>query len=169
MTDPLVSPTFGPFCLEVPMNLDRAAQEPVELVQRLRAHMDASSPAPLDTGRIALDNACALGQWLHEEGRARHGSLPAWQRCVHAHANFHRAAGSVAAAVNRGDHAAARAMLASGTPFSGASRALDQAVQDLARAMADHCQRVAAEHPADPSAWSDTDAFQDTLPDVFPS
>ncbi|MCP5271306.1 MAG: CZB domain-containing protein [Burkholderiaceae bacterium] len=151
------------------MNLERAAHEPAELARRLREQMDAASPTPLDTGRIAMDNACALGQWLHEDGRSRHGDLPAWQRCVQAHANFHRAAGSVAAAVNRGDHAAARAMLAAGTPFSGASRALDQALQDLARAVADQRQQAAAEHSPAPSARTDAPTFRDTMPGLFPS
>ena len=151
------------------MNLERAAHEPAELVQRLREQMDAASPTPLDTGRIAQDNACALGQWLHEDGRARHGDLPAWQRCVEAHANFHRAAGSVAAAVNRGDHAAACAMLAAGTPYSGASRALGLALQDLARAVADQRQQTAAEHRAALPVQVDAPTFPDTVPGLYPS
>lgn len=131
------------------MDLEQALKTHTDWAQRLH---DAASAAPsaapcavtgdgasaaLDTARIASAQGCALGDWLDGEGRVRWGHRSEWQRCRHAHGDFHRAAGSVAAALNRGDHAAARAMLAAGTPFAGASRALMQALQALGRARDD--------------------------------
>ena len=44
-----------------------------------------------------------------------------------------------------------------------------QALQDLARAVADQRQQAAAEHSPAPSARTDAPTFRDTMPGLFPS
>jgi methyl-accepting chemotaxis protein len=129
------------------MDLEQALQAHAAWTQRLH---DAATGAPpaLDTARIASAEGCALGEWLQTEGQARLGHRPEWQRCLRVHADFHRAAGAVAAALNRGDTAAARAMLAAGTPYAGASQALAGALRALAQALAQGPVPTAAPGPA---------------------
>lgn len=129
------------------MDLEQARQAHAGWTQRLHDAARGAVPPALDTARIAAAEGCALGEWLQAEGRIRWGHRVEWQRCLHAHGEFHRAAGAVAAALNRGDRLSARTMLAAGTPFAGASRALDSALRVLALVQDDDAVRSPA--PAD--------------------
>lgn len=113
------------------MDLDHAAADHAAWATRLRDALE--QPGRFDTGELASAERCAFGHWLAGEGRTRHGRLAAWRSCLQAHADFHRAAGSVASAINRGDPAAAQAMLGAGTPFAGAARAVEGAIAALQR------------------------------------
>jgi methyl-accepting chemotaxis protein len=112
------------------MDLDEARRLHARWRERLE-HAAAGGHAALDTATTADAGQCAFGAWLKGEGQERHGGQAAWRQCVQRHDDFHRAAGSVAAALNRGDPAAARAMLSAGTPFAGAERALLAAIEAL--------------------------------------
>lgn len=112
------------------MDLDEARRLHARWRERLE-HAAAGGGAALDTATTADAAQCAFGAWLNAEGRERHGGHAAWRHCVQRHDDFHRAAGSVAAALNRGDAAAARAMLSTGTPFAGAERGLLAAIEAL--------------------------------------
>jgi len=48
----------------------------------------------LDAKVVATDTGCALGQWMHGEGR-KHSHLPEFQALLQEHARFHRAAAGV--------------------------------------------------------------------------
>lgn len=105
-----------------------------------------------DTATTADAGRCDFGAWLNGPGQQRFGERAAWRQCVQRHAEFHRAAGSVAAAINRGDSAAARAMLAAGTPFTGAERALLAAIDALmAEARPTPGESASAAAPAQPT------------------
>lgn len=113
------------------MDLDHAAADHAAWAARLRDAL--AQPGRFDTGELASADRCPFGQWLAGDARTLLGRSPAWRRCLHAHADFHRAAGSVASAINRNDAAAAQAMLGAGTPFAGAARAIDDAIAGLQR------------------------------------
>ncbi len=75
----------------------------------------------LDADTICRDDRCPLGQWLHGPGGARWGTRPAFTSLLDEHAEFHRAAGEVAATINRGAYDAAERLLGSGSRFAEAS------------------------------------------------
>jgi methyl-accepting chemotaxis protein len=79
---------------------------------------------PLDAQRIACDDACPFGQWLHSKGRLRYGGLTAYQQCLDSHALFHREAARVAEAVNEGQLLEADHMLGPGTAYARTSESL---------------------------------------------
>ncbi|MCP5287389.1 MAG: CZB domain-containing protein [Burkholderiaceae bacterium] len=131
------------------MDLDDARQQHAQWRDQLDSAARQTREPP-DTATLADAGRCGFGAWLQGAGRQLHGDRPAWQHCLQRHADFHRAAGSVASSINRGDHAAARAMLAAGTPFVGAERALLAAI-DALKAETEQAQRPPAAAPATPA------------------
>lgn len=84
-------------------------------------------PSSVDVGR---EDVCALGEWLKAESH-RYAAFASFHEAVAAHAQFHRCAAQVVLALERGDRAAAEAMLEAGTPYSGASAATIFAIMRL--------------------------------------
>jgi methyl-accepting chemotaxis protein len=91
-----------------------------------------------NTRPIALskDNCCALGRWLHGEAKAQFGKAAAYGDCVARHADFHREAGKVAAAINATDFDRASKMLEAGTPYAKATSAVGSAILGLKKSIA---------------------------------
>jgi hypothetical protein len=85
----------------------------------------------LEASRIRVDNACPLGQWLQDEGKAAHEKLASYGECVRKHAAFHKEAGKIATTINAGKYTEAEAMMASGTPYAMASAELGAAIVGL--------------------------------------
>ena len=75
----------------------------------------------LDADTICRDDACPLGRWLHGPGGARWSGKPSFTELVARHADFHRAAGSVARQINAGDFERAERLIGSGSDFARAS------------------------------------------------
>ncbi|MCB1998593.1 MAG: CZB domain-containing protein [Rhodoferax sp.] len=115
------------------MDLSNASQAHAEWKVKFR--MAIQQKSKMDASSIAMDNCCPLGQWLHGEAKGLYNRLPAYRECLGKHAEFHRAAGQVAAAINRGDYAGASAMLEAGTPYAGASSAVGSAILGLKKAI----------------------------------
>jgi methyl-accepting chemotaxis protein len=113
------------------MNLDKALAAHADWKVKLRVAL--TDHQTLDAGGIASDCKCEFGQWLHGAGRAAHSASASFRQCVEAHADFHKAAGAVARAINAGDYAGAERQLEAGTPFSVASSAVAVAVRRLKR------------------------------------
>ena len=89
----------------------------------------------LDADAICRDDRCSLGQWLHGPGGARWGSRPAFVKLVEEHAEFHRAAGEVAATINRGAYEQAERLLGSGSRFAEASNRTVTAIVQAKRGL----------------------------------
>ncbi|MDO8322150.1 MAG: CZB domain-containing protein [Phenylobacterium sp.] len=111
------------------MNLDNALAAHADWKVKLRVAL--ADHATLDAETLASDCKCQLGLWLHGEGRAAHGASANFKTCVTAHADFHRAAGAIARAINAKDYAAAEQQLDVGTAFATASSAVAVAVRRL--------------------------------------
>lgn len=111
------------------MNLDHALAAHADWKVKLRVAL--ADHATLDAETLASDCKCQLGLWLHGEGRVAHGASANFKSCVAAHADFHRAAGAVARAINARDYASAEQQLDLGTPFAAASSAVAVAVRRL--------------------------------------
>ena len=90
-----------------------------------------SKQETLDVTAIAKDNCCELGQWLHGDGRKRHGTLASFKDCVAKHAAFHTEAGKVARLINAKKMQEAEQQLANGTVFSMASTSVGVALSRL--------------------------------------
>ena len=104
------------------MDLNEAIQKHAQWKFRFRQAMLAHEP--MDAAAISKDNNCELGKWLHGEARALHGECKAHARCLQLHATFHVEAGKIAAVVNAGRKDDAERMMAAGSPFSEATKAV---------------------------------------------
>jgi aerotaxis receptor len=103
---------------------------------------------PLDPARIARDDACPLGTWIHGEGERRHGSLGSFGQLRSAHAGFHRCAGEVAREIAAGRQEASLKMLEPGTPFGSATQATIVAIKALQSEVQRQGRRERRESPA---------------------
>lgn len=81
---------------------------------RLEAYIAGSSDEKLDPDVVGRDDQCALGKWIHSSGGVRFGSHPKFPELRDIHAQFHRCAGEVIRAIDRGDTEQARNSLAKG-------------------------------------------------------
>jgi len=111
------------------MDLNEAIQKHSQW--KFRFHQALMTGEPMDAGAIAKDNRCDLGKWLYGEAKALHGQRKAYAQCLARHSAFHAEAGKVAVAVNARLKGEAERMLANGSPFSEASRAVALALIEL--------------------------------------
>ena len=111
------------------MDLDSAVQVHAEWKVKLRTAI--TKQETMDAKTIGVDNLCTLGKWLHGDGKAKYGKLPAFSECVSAHAAFHKAAGQVAQVISAKKYDEATKMLDNGTEFSKASTAVGVALGKL--------------------------------------
>lgn len=113
------------------MDLNEAIKAHSEWKMKLRSAIQAHST--LDVAAIGRDDGCVLGKWLHGESRNQYGMLKSHKECVRHHAEFHKQASQVAAAINAGKYTQAETMLGSGTPYMSASQAVVMAIGTLKR------------------------------------
>jgi methyl-accepting chemotaxis protein len=116
------------------MDLNQASQAHAEWKVKLR--MAIAKKERLDAPSISADNCCALGKWLHGEGKAAHGKSGLFSDLVAKHASFHKEAGAVAQAINQGLYDKAGKMLEGGTPYAAASSAVGAALLGLKKELA---------------------------------
>lgn len=116
------------------MNLDDASRAHSDWRVKLRTAI--AKKETVDARAIGADNCCALGQWLHGEAKGTYNRLRAYADVVDKHAAFHRAAGSVALAINQQRYSEAEAMLGAGTPYAAASTAVGSALLGLKKELA---------------------------------
>ena len=115
--------------LKAIMHLGNAISAHDEWKARFRAAI--SQRETIDAATVSADDGCALGQWLHGEGKALFGNLPSHTDCVATHRVFHEEAGKIAAAINAKDFDEAHGMLEAHTPFSETSNQLATAILRL--------------------------------------
>lgn len=65
--------------------------------ERLRQVFEGEVDMP-DISKVARDDLCLMGQWLHREGRRKYGDNPAFLRLLGAHSEFHLCVGEALAA-----------------------------------------------------------------------
>lgn len=114
------------------MDFDGAIRKHAEW--KFKFHDALYRETSLDAASISPDNQCEVGKWLHGEAASQFGGLPAYAKCVQAHANFHREAGKVAVAINQKRKDDVGRMLTAGSPFSEASRVVSVALVELKNA-----------------------------------
>ena len=80
--------------------------------------------ARVDAATLSRDDCCALGKWIHGEGRQRLGGRAGFVELLERHKRFHTVAGSVAEQINGRRYRDAEDALAPGTPFAEATSAV---------------------------------------------
>ncbi len=81
--------------------------------------------------KIAVDNQCQLGQWIHGDARRMLGDAAAHEQLRDLHASFHRTAADVLRLALAGERGTARAQISSGSPFLRTSAHLVQILDGL--------------------------------------
>ena len=109
--------------------LDTAFHAHTEWKVKLRSAI--AKKETIDAKIVSADSQCALGKWLHGEGKLKYGKLSAFSECVSSHAAFHKAAGEVARAISAEKFEEASKLLDAGTPFSIASTEVGLALAAL--------------------------------------
>jgi len=111
------------------MDLNEAIQKHAQW--KFRFHKAILNNETMDANTISKDNQCELGKWLHGEAKALYGQRKPYAQCVTGHAAFHIEAGKVAVSINARRKDEAERMLANGTSFSEASKAVAVALIEL--------------------------------------
>ncbi len=81
---------------------------------RLEAYIAGTGEESLDADQVCRDDLCLLGKWIYGHGGATYGSHPKFSSLKEIHGEFHRCAGDVIRAVDRGQPEQARDMLCKG-------------------------------------------------------
>ena len=121
------------------MALAPPADRGIDLDSAIKAHAQwraklrtaAQKREHLDADTVGRDDCCELGKWLHGRGQASYGSVPGFQALVDRHREFHREAGAIAVAINRGHYAQAEQALGGNTAFSRACNEVGAAIVTL--------------------------------------
>lgn len=111
------------------MNLDEAVKGHTEWKMKFRSAI--SKTEQMDVATIGKDDCCAVGKWLHGEGKPKFSTKPAFQRAVDTHKAFHLQAGKLAGLVNVAKYSEAEAALGLGTAYINASGDVAKALIDL--------------------------------------
>jgi hypothetical protein len=81
---------------------------------RLEAYINGTSEEKLDAEVVCRDDQCALGKWIYGTGGQHFGGHPKFPDLRATHAEFHKCAGDVIRAVDRGNAEQARDLLFKG-------------------------------------------------------
>jgi hypothetical protein len=84
------------------MTFDAAIKAHSDWKLRLANYCQGKPTEPIDIRKLAMDNVCELGKWLHGEGR-KYATDPVYPELVQGHATFHRTAAKLASMVERGE------------------------------------------------------------------
>lgn len=75
----------------------------VKWKERLHDYITGASKEALTVADVMSDEQCALGRWLHAEGREHYGHLPVFRRVEQVHHHFHECAAEVLEAAQAGN------------------------------------------------------------------
>lgn len=113
------------------MNFDDAIRAHSAWKTKLSAYLN-NPDGSLKPEEIEPDNACALGQWIHEEGIAHSGDSD-YQELKKIHANFHKAAAEVVRRADSGEAVAEDVALGATSDFAKHSSAIVSGIMKLRR------------------------------------
>lgn len=108
------------------LNVKTAIEAHNKWKQRLKDVINGTSKEVLDPRIVSRDDQCALGKWLHDEGKKQFSAQPGFQLVATSHAHFHKCAGHTLELALKGKHEEAEAELSNGD-FARAS--LDVSLQ----------------------------------------
>ena len=94
------------------MDFDSAIQAHTNWKLRLFSYSRGMTAEKINVQPLLKDNVCALGQWLYGDGR-KYAADRKFKQLLALHADFHRSAASIGNLIDRGQMAAATALLSS--------------------------------------------------------
>ncbi len=115
----LFTPEQGESAEVAGLNFQEAVTAHQRWKARLQACIDGTSPETLDPRLVGRDDQCVLGKWIYGQGNSAFGSQSVFSDLRTAHAEFHRIAGEILAAVYDGRKTEAQEKL--GASFAQAS------------------------------------------------
>lgn len=74
---------------------------------RLEAQIRGDAGETLSVAAVAADNNCALGKWIHGDGRDQFGAYPEYAQLRKVHVDFHLCAGGILSDAHDGNTVAA--------------------------------------------------------------
>lgn len=77
------------------LNMKAALDAHANWKKRLEQTLAGSSGETLEVAKVASDNQCTLGQWLHGEGKQRFAKFSEYHSLIRSHAEFHLTAGEI--------------------------------------------------------------------------
>ena len=101
-------------------NMKNAIDVHIAWKDRLAAQISGANSETLEISVVASDDHCALGKWIHSEGKKSFSHLPEFAELRSQHAQFHRNAGDVLREAHNNSKEAANKML-NGPEFRQAS------------------------------------------------
>ena len=101
------------------MDFKQAIHDHSDWKRKFRAAL--AEGTALDPVRIARDDCCDVGKWLKASLGEPWTAGASYAACVQAHAQFHREAGKIAAAICGGHAHDAETMLQPGMPYAAAA------------------------------------------------
>lgn len=111
------------------MNFDNAIAAHTEWKTKLQGYLKKPDHS-LKSADASVDNKCALGQWIHGEGK-KFASLPEFSKLQSEHQRFHKAAAAVIAKADAGKDQTEEVALGSKSEYSAASSAVVSAIMAM--------------------------------------
>lgn len=119
----------GGLWLGIYVNISDAFAQHIRWIMAFKTAIETGEE--LDVEAISADDKCELGVWLRDDGRNAHKNCSSFEHCVAAHSIFHVEAGRVAQIVNEQRLDDSRGLMALGSDFDRAVRALEHHLLDL--------------------------------------
>jgi Chemoreceptor zinc-binding domain len=113
------------------MDFDQAIAAHSAWKTKLKAYLNNPDHS-LKPAEIELDDKCALGQWIHGEGR-QFLSNASYSTLKMAHAKFHKAAAAVVRKADSGQSVTEEVTLGATSDFTSASSAVVSAIVAMKR------------------------------------
>jgi Chemoreceptor zinc-binding domain len=104
------------------MNFDEAIAAHSQWKTKLASYVSKPDHS-LSASDVGTDNKCALGKWLHAEGK-KYSGLPEFPKLVTDHARFHQAASNVIRKADSGQRVTEDIALGAHSEFANASSAV---------------------------------------------
>ena len=114
------------------MNFDDAIRSHWSWKTRLARYLDKPDRS-IDPASLEADDLCALGQWIHGEGRISHWSEKLFHQLKSEHARFHKEAAALARRADSGERVDGLVALGVDSAYSRQSALVIKLIQELKR------------------------------------
>lgn len=114
------------------MNFDDAIKAHSSWKGKIAAYLERPDQS-IDATSLELDNQCALGKWIHGDGKVAFGADATFKNLKLEHAKFHREAAALVKRANGGEKVAAEATLGGDSAYSKQSARVVGLIVDMKR------------------------------------
>ena len=111
------------------MNFDDAIKAHSDWKMKLTKYIKHPDHS-LKSAEVAIDNRCALGQWINGEGK-KFASLPEFSKLKTEHQRFHKAAAAVVVKADSGQDQSEEVCLGAKSEYAAASSTVVSAIMAM--------------------------------------